>query len=258
MFLYPKARFFSLIFMFLAINLAGCSEKEFDPNDPAKSFSIAREPYDDKNYDIALTKLGEFKSRFPYSKHAATAELLIANSHFELAHYEEAAIAYTNFAKLHPKHEQVEFALYRVGESYWVDAPDSIDREQEFTQKAIDEWKVLIEKYPEGEHTKKAKENMAKGQRRIAESFEFIAKFYCKLEIYHACAYRFMLLADEYPQFTDMKKNALAKAADALDKIAVIKQEDPESDKNIYFKTMSADQIRGKAWELRQAAAAVK
>ena len=51
--------------------LTACSEKEFDPNHPQKSFGIAKEPYDDENYEIALQRLGELKSRFPYSKFAA-------------------------------------------------------------------------------------------------------------------------------------------------------------------------------------------
>src|SRR4051812_28292124 len=88
---------------FYTLFLTGCAEKEFDPNNPEKSYGIAKEPYDDENYEIALQKLGEFKSRFPYSKFAAEAELLIANSQFELGHYTEAALAYEQFVKLHPK-----------------------------------------------------------------------------------------------------------------------------------------------------------
>ncbi len=120
--------------------LTACTEKEFDPNDPAKSYGIAKEPYDDENYEIALTKLGEFKSRFPYSKYATEAELLIANSHYELSQYTEAALAYAQFVKLHPRHPQVDYAMFRIGESYWQDSPEEVDREQEYTLKAIEEW----------------------------------------------------------------------------------------------------------------------
>ncbi len=229
-----------------------CSEKEFDPNDPAKSYGIAKEPYDDESYEIALTRLGEFKSRFPYSKYAAEAELLIANSQFELGHYTEAALAYEQFVKLHPKHPQVDFAAFRIGESYWQDAPDDIDREQDYTIKAVKEWDKLIAKTPDSAYAKKAVDLVRQGKRRIAESISFIIRFYCKQDIYHACAYRAIQLADEYPEFTDLRVEALEYAIKALDQVAVAKIKDPTSDKNLYFKTMTADEIKGRAENFRK------
>jgi outer membrane protein assembly factor BamD len=225
----------------------GCAEKEFDPNDPEKSYGIAKEPYDDENYEIALTKLGEFKSRFPYSKYAVEAELLIANAQYELDHFTEAALAYEQFVKLHPKHPKVDYAMFRVGESYWADAPEEIDREQEYTQKAIGEWQKLIEKMPESPYAKQAKEYVKQGKRRIADSIAFIARFYCKQELYPACAYRAIQLADEYPEFPDLRIEALGFAIKALDKVADAKAADPKSDKNLYFKTMTEAEIRGRA-----------
>ena len=90
----------TLTSLFYLILMTNCSEKEFNPEQPHESFIIAKEPYDDGNYDIALTKLGEFKSRFPYSQYATEAELLIANSHFKLLHYAEATASFKQFIKL--------------------------------------------------------------------------------------------------------------------------------------------------------------
>lgn len=233
--------------------LGACKDEEAS-KDPATAYATAKEPYDDGDYDIAITKLGEFKSRFPYSQYAVEAELLIADSQFRLENFEDAAISYSQFAKLHPKHPQLDFALYRVGESYWMLSPEEIDREQEFTHKAIAEWQVLINRLPNSSYSKKAAKLLKEGQQRIAESFEFAAKFYCKQEIYHACAFRSINLAREFPQFKKMRKSALLRAADALVKVADMKTEDPSSDKNIYFNTLDADQIRSLSRKLRSEA----
>lgn len=241
-----------LLLLSLSLVWGACSEKEFDPNDPAKSFTIAKEPYDDKSYDIAIQKLGEFKARFPYSKYAVEAELLIANSHYELAHYTEAAFAYEQFVKLHPKHPQVDYAAFRVGESYWQDAPEQIDREQDYTIKAVKEWEKLISKQPNSAYAKQASDLIKRGKRRIAESMGFVARFYCKQEIHHACAYRSIQLADEYPEFPDLRVVALENAIKALEKVADAKARDPQSDKNLYFKQMSADEIRARAVNFRK------
>ncbi|MBF0440515.1 MAG: outer membrane protein assembly factor BamD [Oligoflexales bacterium] len=253
-----KTRIYLFFSLFVFVLTHGCSEKDYNKSDPAESFAYAKEPYDDESYDTALTRLGEFKSRFPYSKYAVEAELLIANSHFKLEHYEEAAAAYAQFVKLHPKHEQVDFAMYRVGESYWVDAPEAINREQEYTFKAIEEWNKLIVRFPKSKYSEKAAEFIEKGKRRIAESFDFIAKFYCKLEIYHACAYRYQLLVRDYPQYKDLYKNALEQAGKAFLKLSEIKAADPESDKNIFFKKMSSSELKENGEKLIKESAEVR
>jgi outer membrane protein assembly factor BamD len=238
----------SLIYMLLGgILLFACTEKEFNPDDPAGSFAIAREPYDDGNYEIALSKLGEFKTRFPYSQFAANAELLIANSHFELGQYDEAAITYEQFVKLHPKHDQIDFAMFRIGECYWSEAPEQVDRDQDLTVKALDAWQRLMDQRPQSEYSKKAKEFLDEGRLRIAKSLEFIVKFYCKQEIYHACATRALELAEKYPQMKEMRNEALKLAADSLEQVARQKETNSESDKNLYLNNLSAAEIRAKA-----------
>ena len=232
--------------------LAGCSEKELDLNDPVKSFAIVKEPYDDENYEHAITRLGEFKSRFPYSRYASEAELLIANSQFELEQFSEAALSYEQFVKLHPKHPKTEFAMFRIGECYWEESSDNIDQEQEYTIKAIDSWKDLVVKVPQSSYAEKARKLIQKGQRRIADSIAFVVKFYCKQEIYHACAFRALQLADEYKVFPDLHRMAVKKAIESLEEVAKVKAKDPTSDKNLSLKNMSEQEIRARADQLRR------
>ena len=250
-------RIFLLVAILTGVCVSSCEEKEFT-KDPAESYKIAKEPYDDEDWEIAIQRLGEFKSRFPYSQYAREAELLIANAHYELEGFEEAAAAYGQFVKLHPKHSQVQFALFRVGESYWALSPEEIDREQEFTLKAIEEWEKLVLRHPDSEYAQRARDLINAGRQRIAESYEFISDFYCKQEIYHACAYRFIKLAREYPQFVKLKYKSLTKAAAALEIVADQKSQDPKSDKNIYFNTMSEQQIRSLSAKLQNEAKQVR
>lgn len=243
-----KSHTLTLIFMFFTA-ITACSQKDFNPSDPADVFAAAKEPYNDGLYDIAIQKLGEFTARFPYSKLTPEAELLIANSHFELASYAEAAVSYEQFIKLHPKHEKADFAMFRIGESFWTEAPDDIDREQDFTQKAVEEWERLIEAYPNSKYTTDAKQRVKAGLRRIAESFDFIAAYYCKRELYHACAYRSVQILEKYSDFKDLRKKSLKRAAKSFAKLAKEKSKDPESDSNIYLRSMSAEQLLKKSKE---------
>ncbi len=239
------------IYLMIFFSLLGCEEKSLT-SDPAESFALSRKSYDDGDYEIAINKLGEFKSRFPYSQYAQEAELLIADSHYQLGHFEESASAYVTFAKLRPKHPKRPYALFRAGQSYWSLSPEAIDREQEFTELAIQEWRNLIALYPSDEFSKLAKDLILKGERRLAESNEFATRYYCKQRIYEACAFRSMSLIEKYPQFADLTKDALGWLVDSLDQIAKSKEVDPKSDKNIYHQTMSADEIRSLADRFRK------
>ena len=243
---------YGFLILISSIFFLGCSEKELDPNDPVKSFAIVKEPYDDENYEHAITRLGEFKSRFPYSRYAVEAELLIANAQFELEQFPEAAVSYEQFVKLHPKHPQVEFAMFRVGECYWEDSRDNVDQEQEYTLKAVDTWRDLVVKIPQSPYAERARKLIQEGQRRIAESVAFIVKFYCKQEIYHACAYRALQLADEYKVFPDLHAMAVKKAVESLEEVAKVKAKDPTSDKNLFLKNMTEQEIRARADQLRR------
>jgi outer membrane protein assembly factor BamD len=247
----PRRNFVVILYI-LTVGFTGCVEKELDPNDPKKSFGLAKEPFDDGYYEEAIKKLGEFKARFPYSQLATEAELLIADSQFNLERYQEAAAAYETFVKLHPNHPRADYSLYRIAESYWSDSPESPSREQDYTERAVLQWQEVIQKYPNTAFAVKAKDMIAKGRRRLAESVQLVARYYCKMEVWHSCAYRYTTLLDKYADQKDLVKEALEKAADALDKVAAAKDQDPASDKNLYHRAMTADQIREKAENFRR------
>lgn len=240
--------------LILAVALAGasCSEKEFDPNDAQKSFGIAKEPYDAGHFEDASKRLGEFKARFPYSQFAAEAELMIAECQFHLDRFQEAATDFDTFVKLHPKHPKADYAKFRSAESYWEDSPDVVTREQEYTEMAVNKWEEIVKNSPKSEYAAKSQEMIRKGRRRLAESIQFVAQFYCKREIWHSCAYRYQELLDKYADMKDMANEALEMASTALEHVADAKEKDPASDKNLYHRSMTAAQIREKAVNLRR------
>ena len=239
-----------ITFLFYMLFFVNCSHNQKTPENPEQLFALAKQPYESGNYEIALNKLGEFKARFPYSKFSAESELLIADAHFHLSQFAESAATYEQFIKLHPNHPKSDFAQFRVGESYWAEAPEEANREQELTAKAIDEWTVLTENNPSSEFAKKAADYIKKGHRRMAESNVFIANFYCKQEIWHACAYRHVTLAEQaVSEFPDLAKKSFQKASLAFEKMSEKWNEDKQ-DNNIYFKNMSSSELKNKASQM--------
>jgi outer membrane protein assembly factor BamD len=238
------------IFIFTVIT-GGCVQEFVDPNDPKSSFSVAKKAFDSGNYKIAIKKLREFKTRFPYSRYSVDAGLILADSYYGLGNFIEATASYDEFTKLHPKDRRVDYALFRIGESYWSQAPEEIDREQYDTKKAIAEWQKLINGFPRSKYTKRARQLVKIGRYRIARAHDFVASFYCKQRIWHACAYRFVKLSKEFPQFPKLKKKSLHQAAFAFEKLVETRGKEQEEQDNIYYRDLSDQEILEKARALR-------
>lgn len=241
---------FLLVFSFI---VGGCVAKDFDPGNPQAAFSAARASFDDRDYELAIARLGSFKSRFPYSSLAADAELLIADALYALARYPEALIAYQRFARLHPRHARRAYALFRIGQSHWIEAPAEIDREQHYTRQALAAWRSLLEAYPDSAEAAQARKLIEEGERRIAGSFVFIADFYCAQGIYHSCAWRHIELAKQWAQFRDLAATSRRKAADALEKVIAAKKTSPRASSNIFLKNYSSTELTALIAELRAA-----
>ena len=62
-----------------------------------------------------IDKLKIIKNKYPYSKYALDASLRLADVYFLQESYTEAALAYESFRDLHPKHEKVPYAMFRIG-----------------------------------------------------------------------------------------------------------------------------------------------
>ena len=236
--------------MVLLVSLlaAGCSEKELIQDNPQESFAIAKAPYEERNYEVAIKKLNEFKSRFPYSRYAIEAELLIADSNFETNKFTEAGVAYEQFVKLHPKHEKTDLVLYRIGLCYWKDAPSEIDREQEYTQISIKKWERLIKEFPQSPHSEQAKQFIKAGKLRMAQAEDFIARFYCKKSIWHSCAYHSLIILERFPEQTELAQAAIQRASLALEKLA--KEEPYGEQKNLFNRDASQEELLKKAHDL--------
>lgn len=235
--------------LFMSLLAAACSEKGLVQDNPQESFAIAKAPYEERNYEIAIKKLNEFKSRFPYSRYAVEAELLVADAYFETSKYAEAGVAYEQFAKLHPKHERTDFVLYRIGLCYWKDAPTEIDREQEYTQTSITKWERLIKDFPDSPHSEEARQFMKVGKLRIAQAEDFIARYYCRKSIWHSCAYHSLIILERFPDQTDLAKDAIKRAALALEKLA--KEEPYGEQKNLFNREATKEEVLKKAQDLK-------
>lgn len=153
-----------------------------------------------KKYDDAIDTFEKVRDRYPYSEQALLAQIKVADAYFYKKKYDEALQAYKEFEKLHPTNKAVPYCVYRQGLCYYRQRT-TIDRDQTFTTKALEEFRRLKQKYPQCEFIPKAEKFMSQCRRDLAEHDYYIAEFYFRTKRYQAALERYQSVDQEYPEF---------------------------------------------------------
>jgi outer membrane protein assembly factor BamD len=201
-----------LLFIFIFSSaLFGCASEDKKGDTPEEAFKIAKEYEDDDRYQIALQRYLDVKNKFPYSSFATLAELAIADVHYKNEDYPEAQVSYQNFREFHPKHPKVDYVIFRTGLSYYMQLPDSIDRDLTLANDAIYNFNELIKKYPTSSYVAEAEDYRRKALVMLNEKELYVADFYYMQEYFDSALSRY---ESAYKKFTGvgLEPRALAGA----------------------------------------------
>ncbi|NJL34530.1 MAG: outer membrane protein assembly factor BamD, partial [Chloroflexaceae bacterium] len=81
---------------------------------PTYARELAVAEFGDRDWEEAIAYADFVRIRFPFSRYAVEAELLLARAEFELKNYVTAQDAFRQFLRLHPTHKQRAQRLGRV------------------------------------------------------------------------------------------------------------------------------------------------
>jgi outer membrane protein assembly factor BamD len=155
-----------------------------------------------KNYEDAIDTFEKVKDRYPYSEQALLAQIKLADAYFYKKKYDEALQAYKDFEKLHPTNKAVPYCIYRQGLCYYRQR-STIDRDQTFTTKAMEEFQRLKKKCPQCDYISKADKCIAQCRKDLGEHEFYIANFYYKTKHYQAALERYQTVVQEYPELPE-------------------------------------------------------
>jgi len=206
-----KRAILGLLVVLLISGCAGKKEKGLKTvqGDPDVLYKQGLVSFNKKEYKDALEKFEQLKSNFPDSPpYTIWAELKIADSHFFMKEYVEAAAGYEEFRKIHPTYEELPYVQFQIGMSYFNQVTTS-DRDQTFTQKALASFEYLVANYPPNLFAEKAKDKIGVCKRYLGEHEFYIAEFYYRQEKYQAAATRFEQLLEKFPKWLDEDKALL-------------------------------------------------
>ena len=189
-------KFLSLFIIILTA--AGCATPQYDLNTPDGLFAQAKEYEKSERYEIAISKYNDIKNRFPYSNFSTQSELAIAEVQYLRENYSDAEIAFQNFRDLHPKHPKTDYVIYRIAMSYYMQLPDTNDRDLTLGNDAIYHFDEVTKLFPKSEYSGESKLKRSEIFNRLAEKELYVADFYFKQEKFSAALKRFEQCLKKY------------------------------------------------------------
>lgn len=187
---------------FLLLLLISCSTPEPISNEESArlAFENAKGYQKAGRYELALEKFNYVKNKFPFTNYAVEAEVEVANTYFLQGEYLAAIASYESFRDLHPQNKNLPFVANRIGESFFNNAPSSVDKDLTPIKKGIKAYEDLIQTYPRSEYVKDAREQIKIGKGKLAEKEIYIGDYYFRKKEYQAAANRFQNVLEHYPK----------------------------------------------------------
>jgi len=152
-----------------------------------------------KEYEEAAKDYKKLKEHYPYSKYAILAELKLGDAYFYDKKYSEAAIAYEEFVRLHPRNEVIPYVLYQIGMSHFL-AFSSVDRDPEETQLSMQAFQKVVQNFPDTEYARKSEKQYLECKKRLVSHEMDVARFYYIKGEYAAAKGRMDAVVQKYPQ----------------------------------------------------------
>lgn len=170
-----------------------------------KAFKDAERSFKTGDYTEAIRRFNVLRSKFPYSPLATLSDLRIADAYFEQEKYATAVEQYRAFVKLHPEHERVTYANWRVAFSFykqmpedWWFLPPGYERDLDRAKETERELRYFLRRNPSSEFEKEATTKLKQTRRRLADHELYVAKFYLKRDNPRAAAMRLSYLLQNY------------------------------------------------------------
>jgi outer membrane protein assembly factor BamD len=207
------ANSFGVLALAAAAALAACSTKHVSLSGDVKLKAAAQENYEagvelleDDSYPEAIKFFEFVKKRFPFSKYAPLSELRLADAKFKQGEFSSAAEAYAEFVKLHPAHEEVDYAEYRIALSRYRDAPGdfflfppSYEKDAREVVKARDALEKFLKAHPSSKHAAEATKLLGTVNQRLAAHEWYVGEYYFKRRRWAGAAGRYETLVEKYP-----------------------------------------------------------
>lgn len=196
----------------MAVMAAGCHHNKVnnpianvDSKQPDKVlFDRAMDAMKHGKYDVARITLQTLINTYPDSEFIARAKLAVGDSWYAEgtnAAYQQAEVEYKDFITFFPNLPEAAEAQLKIANMHYKQM-EKPDRDYTHAMRAEDEYRQLIQQFPESKLLPQAKQRLREVQEVLAERQYRIGRFYYLRESYPAAIARLKTLTDTYPLYS--------------------------------------------------------
>jgi outer membrane protein assembly factor BamD len=165
---------------------------------PDELYRDGEQSFQKGRYEDAVANWKKVKESYKLPELSVRAEIGIADAYFLNRDYIEAAAAYEDFRKLHPRHEQADYALFRQGLSYFRQI-NRIDTDQTPVKNALAILESYVKLYPGGAYIQETREKIRDCKDKQLQYEIYVGRFYLKTGKYPAAIARFEEALKNFP-----------------------------------------------------------
>lgn len=219
---------------FLTLSLlSGCAGKSATKKDNLSKEELMNQAKSEKmrgKHSAAREKFQRVFEESTDNELRAKALMEVADSYYQEQEFTQAEFNYKRFLEHFPAHPEAVKAQYRLGMANFIQLKP-YDRDQSNTKKSIEEFKKVVDKYPNTAYTADARRKINFSINRLALHELYVSKYYYNRKAYKASVSRLEGILSDYPgvEFEDeilfllgqsyLGDNKKANAADIFKKL---------------------------------------
>ncbi len=219
-------------FLFAAV-LAGCGtwgDKLERKDWTAEQFyAAAKEALDNGSYEPAIKLYEQLESKYPFGRYAQQAQIEVAYAYYKQGETAQAISALDKFAKLHPNHPNLDYALYLRALTHFKEdlgplaklvSQDLADRDPKAARESFEGFKDLVTRFPDSRYSQDSRERMAYLVEALARHEVRVARYYMSRGAYLAAANRAQDAITRFPT-SPMHREALDVMIESYDRMGM-------------------------------------
>jgi len=151
------------------------------------------------SWDEAILSFERVRNHFPFNQYSVLSELRVADCLYEKGSYLEAVDAYRQFVRLHPRHAEIDYVVYRSARSEFKLAPLVPQRDQTHTRRGLRRLEGYEARFPQSEYLPEVGRLRTKALSRLSKAAVQIGHFYWKQKEWAAAERRYRQAIAEFP-----------------------------------------------------------
>jgi outer membrane protein assembly factor BamD len=161
----------------------------------------------------AAKKFEEVDRQHPYSEWARKSLIMAAYAYYEAGSYDDCINTARRYVTLHPGSPDAAYAQYLIGASYFDQIPE-ISRDQDRTEKAVQNLEEVARKYPNSEYALASKRKIEIARDQLAGKEMDVGRQLLNERAYTGAINRFKVVVTRY-QRTRHVEEALLRLTEA-------------------------------------------